>query len=293
MKGPHSSGKGNSTKKLRKKKQEFHTHKTRLSEDEKADLAELKSRTIVALNRLGHQTFSPESGGYGLENWMKSFNMLLDDFQEKMGSEMLPDAFHTRREEVTKSLLRPIDSSAIDNQIEKIRRDEVELRRMIEEERERVAARQNAIESEKLICLRRLEVERRTLEELSSARQSRGFFSRLVGRPDTSSEPVEARKRELEAKIQSLDQDLQRLQKIRLSMERQVVPPQGAPHEQIWKDLGALRLRSGELYVRKQEMAQRAAEREQATTALVEIVSKIPVKEVGAQQTQFEESQVQ
>jgi chromosome segregation ATPase len=293
--GSHSGGKGGlaKEKKLRKKKQEFHSHKLRPFEEEEADLGALKSRTITALNRLGHQTFSTESGGYGLDNWMKSFNMLLDDFQAKVGSETLLGAFRAKREEVTKGLLTPIDSSAIDGQMDEIQRNESELRHRIEEERERVVARQNAIESEKESCLRRLEQERRTLEELNSARQSRGFLSRLVGRSEVPSAPVEAREMELEERIQSLDKETQGLQKIKVSIERQVAPPQGAPHEQIWKDLEALRLKREELNGRKQEMAQRATERDQATAALAEIVSRIPVEEVDTEPTEFAGSQIQ
>jgi len=295
--GSRSGRKGSSAKdkKLRKKKQEFHRHKIHGSEAEKSDdLGELKSRTIAALNRLGHQTFSLEAGGYGLESWMKSFDVLLDDFEEKVGSETPLDAFHAKRAEVTGRLLAPIDFSSIDNQMEEIRRDEEDLRRGIEEERERVIARQNTIESEKLTCVRSLELERRALEELDSARQSRGLLSRLLRRSEDPREPIESRKRELEAKIQSLDQEMQGLQRIRVSIERHASPPKGAPHEQLWKDLEALRLRSDELRVTKQVMAQRATEREQATTELAEMVSKISVEETEAEQpTEFTESSIQ
>ena len=65
------------------------------------DYNQLKTRTIIALDKLGHQKFSSEPGGYSLENWMKGVNLLLDDFEEKMGAARLPSAYAERRRELT------------------------------------------------------------------------------------------------------------------------------------------------------------------------------------------------
>ena len=68
------------------KNRSFHQRKIRIQETPKLDFDQLKARTITALNKLGQQTFSPEPGGYALENWTRGVKILLDEFEEKAGA---------------------------------------------------------------------------------------------------------------------------------------------------------------------------------------------------------------
>ena len=65
-----SKGFAGGQKKEKRKKQEFHRHKVKYSEEEHLDFQHLKERTVTALGKLGAQVFSLEPGGYTFENWM-------------------------------------------------------------------------------------------------------------------------------------------------------------------------------------------------------------------------------
>ncbi len=72
---------GSSAKKVRHKKQDFHEHRVRLVDSSPPlDFPALKESTFQSLERLGRQAFLPDSG-YGLEGWMKSLLLLLDEFE--------------------------------------------------------------------------------------------------------------------------------------------------------------------------------------------------------------------
>ena len=65
-----SGTKGSSSKEKKqkkKKKQEFHSHRrAHFQESERHDPEEVRARTIIALDKLGHQVLSTEPGGYDL-----------------------------------------------------------------------------------------------------------------------------------------------------------------------------------------------------------------------------------
>ena len=62
---------GKSNKKTKRKKQEYHIHRRAYAqESERLKPAEVRARTILALDRLGHQVLSTEPGGYDLEDWL-------------------------------------------------------------------------------------------------------------------------------------------------------------------------------------------------------------------------------
>ena len=178
---------GNSPKKDKKRKQAFHKHKIKLTEENHADFSTLKERVTLALEKLGNQKFSPEPGGYTFSNWMTSFNMLLDDFEEKVGPENLPKEYHESRQTLTAELMKPVDTREIDAEIEKaeseIKSTELDIAKMTSElgmirENERKnsseidALRRKRIDSEKELV--------NAMNDLNSAKKRQKFFSRLL-----------------------------------------------------------------------------------------------------------------
>ena len=115
-------------KKQKKKKQEFHSHRrAHFQDSERYDPEEVRARTILALDKLGHQVLSTEPGGYDFRAWMKSLNSLLDDFQEKMGTDRITDEFRARLHEAVLSLV-PSSSQEIEQEVEKLNQEEAATR---------------------------------------------------------------------------------------------------------------------------------------------------------------------
>jgi DNA repair exonuclease SbcCD ATPase subunit len=122
--GKSFGSKGSSSqKKERKKKQEYHKHRLKFTPEEHVSFEELKDRVAIGLDRLGIQVFSSEPGGYGFHNWMTSFNLLLDDFEEKCGPTNLPKEYFDGRLKMSAELQKPIDTAEFDIEIQRIEKE--------------------------------------------------------------------------------------------------------------------------------------------------------------------------
>jgi uncharacterized coiled-coil protein SlyX len=270
-----SKGSSSKAKKLKRKKDEFHSHKKlHIPETGPLDLEQVKARTVLALDRLGHQVLSSEPGGYALESWMKNFNSLLDDFQEKIGPGRLPTEFDGRRREITALLLTPPDSSGIDSEIENLLQEQDGAGKVIEEEAAKTTARLRSLRGERDGCEKDIKEEKRKLAEMNEAKQSRRFFSRLR-RAGPSTETSEERIKKLESRLSKIVGEIDELQRARaadspVALAREKV-------ESIQKKLDELRLS-------KQAKSQFSREREVAAKTMSEVVSQIQVAQVGTEQ---------
>lgn len=155
-------------------------------EEEHANLSELKERTQLALEKLGGQKFSLDPGGYTFSNWMTSFNMLLDDFEEKVGAGQLSKDYYDSRQKLTADLLEPIDTAEFDIGIEKIgsgiKSTEFEIAKLTGElssirERERhTTARIDSLRRKRANSERELAS---AVKNLNEARKKQTVFNRL------------------------------------------------------------------------------------------------------------------
>ena len=178
---------GSSPKKDKKRKQEFHKHKIKLTEENHTNFSTLRERTTLALDKLGNQKFSPEPGGYMFSNWMTSFNMLLDDFEEKAGPENLPKEYYDSRQTLTAELMRPVDTHEIDAEIGKaqseIESTEFELAKltselgMIRESERKTSSEIDALKRKRADSEKELA---NAVNDLNAAKKKQRFFSRLV-----------------------------------------------------------------------------------------------------------------
>ena len=179
-----TKGFSNKEKKQKRKKQEFHSHKRAyLQGGERADPEEVRARTVLALDRLGHQVLSTEPGGYDLEDWSRNFNALLDDFEEKVGPASITDEFRARRQEAVGYLVPSATADDIDSEIERLTEEERDARALLDEVEKQAADEAGSLREERDACGRDAEGERERLSELTEARQSRQFFSASSGRP--------------------------------------------------------------------------------------------------------------
>src|SRR5580700_8076340 len=141
-----SKGFSSKEKKQKRKKQEFHSHRrAHFQESERRDPEEVRARTILALDKLGHQVLSTEPGGYDLDDWIRSLNSLLEDFQEKVGAERVAEEFRARTQEVLGRLVPSSSAKDIDSEMEKLTKEVGEARVGVDEAVKRTAARRASL----------------------------------------------------------------------------------------------------------------------------------------------------
>ena len=284
-----SKGFSSKEKKQKRKKQEFHSHRRgHFQESERRDPEEVRARTILALDKLGHQILSSEPGGYDLDDWIRSINSLLVDFQEKVGAERVAEEFRTRSQEILGGLVPSSSAKDIDSEMEKLTQEEEAARVAVDEAVKRAAARRAALREERDTCGKELKAEKVKLAELREAKQSRQFLSRIL-RAGPSTQEAEARVAELESKLKNLEEEIERSRKARPAAGG------GAPGEgdfgylEAQQRLEAARDKLLDLQSSRQNLLQLAGEREVATQAISAMISALKLggtasSDAGAQE---------
>lgn len=274
--GARSGEKGTGTKKAKKPKRDFTTKKKRPAQEQHIDVAKAKERVLEGLSHLGTQKFSTGPGSYDLKHWLKSLNLLLDDFEEKAKGANLPPEYHEKRKEVEARFSAGVDTSQIESEVESIKREEIEIRSTFEREKERIISRLDAIKVEKDGKTKEMEEQKAALEQIKTTRKNASFFAKLMGRSGPPTEPVEKKIVELEKAMSSLEEEGMNLGKVRASIEREGGAPSGL-YEQQWLRLDAIKARLTQLDAEMQERTQLAKEREEATSSLAATISKVEV----------------
>jgi hypothetical protein len=278
-----SKGFSSKEKKQRRKKQEYHVHKrAHFQETERPDPEEVRKRTIIVLDRLGHQVLSSEPGGYDLDHWTRNVNSLLDDFQEKMGTELVGEEFRERRQKALSLVAAPSSARDVDSEIEKVIQEEVDARAGVEEAERKAAARLASMKEERDECAREVKAQRERLAALREAKQSRQFFSRIL-RSGPSTEEAEASVAALESKLAKLEEEIERSRKARSA---EVGGPSGEGDRELLearRRLEEARSKLLELQSSRQTLLQLAGEREAAAKVLSEMISSLKLDGAGAQ----------
>jgi hypothetical protein len=269
---------GKEKKKQKRKKQEFHTHRrAHFQESEHLNPEEVTARTIFALDRLGHQVLSTEPGGYDLEDWMRNLNSLLDDFQEKVGADLITDEFRERRHAALLSLAQPSSSPDVDSETEKLIQEEAAAKAVLAELGRKAAAKLASLREERDACGKELKLEKEKLSELREAKQSRQFFARLMG-SGPSTEPAEARVAELEAELSRLEDEIDRNRKARSVLVESTSVEGDSANLEAQLKLEAIQNRLGELQSAKQSSLQLSHEREIATKTISGMISSMSLR---------------
>lgn len=298
------SGSFNKQKKEKRKKQEFHKHKIKFTEEEKFDFNTVKDKTVVSLIHIGKQQFSQELGGYGFENWMKSFNLLLDDFEEEVRSSNLSKDYFDKRQEFTSSLLKPTAESELDSEIAKLQGREKALIEKLQKmgtkiTHERVsgerAAKIDALNVERANHLDHLEDERKKLvQRKKEIEDSKRLFKRIfsgskVNGPSISS--IEAKIEELESRVEGLDRRIRELRSKNVQSGYRVLTEEELKQEfpKQFSDLEELRTQLEELQTKKLNETETSQLREEITKSMAELISKI---ELPSEETESQSSPV-
>jgi hypothetical protein len=270
---------GASPKKERKRKQEFHKHKIKLSEENHTDFSTLKERMTLALEKLGNQKFSPEPGGYSFSNWLTSFNMLLDDFEQKVGTGNLPKDYYDSRQRLTAELLKPIDTSEIDAEIGKAESEivsmEFEIARLTGElssnrERERKANSEvNALKRERADSEKELV---NAIKDLDAAKKKQKLFARLFS--GKGNDQIDSAK----SRVDSIVEEQKNIDKKALELERSSGPSDNDLENRITllrQKLADLRYGLAEWVENKQQMLQLSEMRIATTSELSKEIASL------------------
>ncbi len=289
-------GKGGAQRKERKKKQEFHRHKIKYVEEQQLDFDQLKSRTVISLEKLGQQVFSSEPGGYTMHNWIKNFNLLLDDFETKAGPHNLTKEYFEKRLELNASLAKPVDTSEINREIDQLRNDIEtisndivqadllgkqqrdaqigELGSKIDSLKKQYHENERQIEAEKAALEERKRGAKKRSDADSSTSLFKMLFSSKVSDPN-SVESVTRRINELQSKRLKLEGEIHTLQEERNSKIRSSQGSDGRKHQQDAERLESLRIRMSDLGIQRAQILQQSEQRKSATAAMSELISKI------------------
>jgi chromosome segregation ATPase len=270
-----------SQRKEKKKKQEYHKHHLKYAPKEHQSLEQLKERVSIGLQKLGTQIFSSEPGGYTFHNWMKSFNLLLDDFEEKCQPAGLPKEYYDTRLKLTAQLLEPVDTTALDSQIEQVEKEILAVEEKIAEiaqKSEKVAVEEWHEDEAKIIRLKRersqidldLVTAKENLEaEKKKANQS--VFKRLFSGSEAV-KPLQARvdslisrRGEIESNLQALEEDRTKKKGDAKKYDSEILGLRATLEE--------LKTGLGEVQAQKQAIAQISEKRAAVTKSMAEAIS--------------------
>lgn len=294
------SGSFNKQKKEKRKKQEFHKHKIKFTEEEKFDFNAVKDKTVVSLTHIGKQQFSQEPGGYGFENWMKSFNLLLDDFEEGAGSANLSKDYFDKRQEFTSTLLKPATKSELDSEISKLQGREESLMEKLQKmgaklTHERVsserAAKIDVLNVERANYFDHLEDERKKLvQRKKEIEDSKRLFKRLFSGSKADGPPIssiEAKIEVLESRVEGVDRRIRELRSKNDQSGYRVLTDEELRQEfpKQFSELDELRAQLEELQTKKTNETETSKLREDITKSMAELISKIelPLEETKSQ----------
>ena len=205
-----SGAKGHSSKdrKQKRKKQEFHTHKHWQDQNsEQIGPEAVRARTILALDKLGHQVISTEPGGYDLQDWLRSLNSLLDDFEERLGAERVTEEFRSARKGVVERLVSQPRPQGLEAEIETLVREEETTTRAMREAQKKATAKLSSLKLERETCEAKLKEARKNLQEVKGANKSRGAFSRLF-RSGPSTADAEGDVSKLESELRGIEDEI-------------------------------------------------------------------------------------
>ena len=281
--GRSFASKGSSQKKDRKRRQEFHKHKVKLTEEEHVDFDQLKTRVTVALDKLGHQVFAVEPGGYTFHNWMTSFNMLLDDFEERAGPKNLPKDYYDARLKLTADLLKPAETADVDWEIQNMETEinsvnlhMSELTKQVNEKRDGWRERASKIDhlkAELVVSEKKFE---EAMEALAKEKKKRSFFSKVFSSSKNSSagsakdqvDSIKTKKDGIEKKIQELE-----------SSPIDSVEDLSNNLATLKEKLDELQQNLADWNSKKEELSQLSEKRVETTSALSKIISALKLGE--------------
>jgi hypothetical protein len=251
----------------------LHPRNVRIEDAQELDHDQLKTRTTIALKKLGEQRFSSEPGGYSLDNWGKGVSVLLDDFEEKMGEERLTSEYMARRRELNDFISNPVSTASIDGDISEVARKMADAKGRIDAERRRIKTRLAELTNEQAKVSAELSAEREKAAGQAAKMPPPSLFRRLTRRESKAQEVSRDLADELETKLRSLNAETREQQELLKSIEAR--SPK-SPSGEDWKLLDSLQARLDALEAERTEKVQLAGVRGVITASIADAISKTP-----------------
>jgi hypothetical protein len=254
---------GSSSKKVRHSKQDFHEHRIRLAEGgAPQDFQTLKERTLQSLDKLGHQVFPPDSS-YGMESWMKSLGVLLDDFETRASSMVtLPASYAIGKESVLSTLSKEFTFPEMDAAITEARDEVTRISAAIgNRDGAYFGSRQAALKAKRERLVSELEAERSSIARVKAERPGR-LLQRMLGQRPPSTAEMEVHAAGLAKEIAESDSQAAALHAEELQ------------YREGKRELAIVTDRLAELEAKRMERLQLAPEREEAARMLADEISK-------------------
>lgn len=256
---------GSSSKKVRHRKKDFHEHKIRLAESgTPQDFQALREWTLQSLDKLGHQVLPPDSS-YGMQNWMKSLGVLLDDFETRASSMVtLPEGYASGKEGVLSMLSKRFTFPEMDSAIAVARDEVVRISSSIgNRDAAYFGSRLAALRTRRQRLVTELDAERASISRIKAEPRPGRLFQRILGERPPSTAENEAHAAALEREISESDSQTAALQEEELR------------YREAKKELAVAADKLAGLEAKMMERLQLAPEREEATRKLAEEISKI------------------
>jgi hypothetical protein len=256
---------GSSSKPAKRRKQDYHERKLRLPPEESAlDFQTLRQRTVQSLDRLGHQLL-PFDLAYGMDNWLKSLNFLLDDFEAKAANwAVLPPSYAAARSDALATFAAPPTFPELEAAIGEARDSR---RRAVlaigDHDSSYFGSRLGGLRAKREGLTSELASERRLLADARSNRRPDGLLKKLFGRGPTPTEDHESKVSALEGQVAKVDSDIA------------ATEADEAQFKEAKEKLGQAVDKVAELEAKKLERMQLTLERQEATKKLAEAISSL------------------
>ena len=244
----------------------FHQKKVKFQEAPGQDFDRVRDRTIIALKRLGEQTFSPDPGGYSIENWARGVNTLLDDFEGSVGQGKLSPEYASKRRQLHELLSRPVATGSTDGKIAEARREIAAIEEKIEAEKARIAAKLAGLKADQARCSAELELERKADPGPPQPRPG-SFLGRLLGQGPKAQPANTARMVELESRAEALAVEIGEQKALLRSVEA------GSPAAEEQERLAPLLARLGSLESERSDSLQLVRERREITGSIADSIA--------------------
>jgi hypothetical protein len=204
---------------------------------------------------------------------MRGVNVLLDEFEEKVGKGKLSPEYIQKRREMNDRLSKPVSTSSIDKEISEIKQSMTDVEGRIEAGRARIASRILELKDEQARCSADLAREQKRIAGLAAEPKSDSFLKRLFGgNSKTPARNSGAQINELESRLRALPDEILGQQKLLKSVELR--SPE-SPFVEDWKVFDSLETRLQALENVRLEDVQLVKEREETTASVADAISRM------------------
>ncbi|GEM_PF-2936541 len=249
-------------KKNKRRKQSSNKKRERIREENSATFEETKNLILNSMARMGQQVFV-EGSDYGMENWIRNFNKLLDEFQQTLSTRgSLPQQFIDARAEASRLLEAKKDVLQLDDEIKKLNEEASDIRRSLSLNLSDIKSKKDELLKQRTAIQEELSRTRSMLSESKKKSESTSFFGRLFGKKDDGTIPA------LESKIATSESALNELEsqitQLEMNERRATTDP---------PRLAEISKKIIEIQSVKQSLLQYKEEREKATRIMMEAIS--------------------